>query len=191
MGNVTLRMSMSLDGFIAGPNVGVEHPMGEGGDRLHQWMFATPVDPVDAEIVKESFASTGAVVLGRRTFDLGVSHWGDTPFPVPSFVLTHEARADLPMKSAAFTFITEGVESALRQAKAVAGDRKILLMGANTAQQFLKAGLVDEIDLQIAPVLLGGGTRLFDQPLSNHVELERIRVIESPDVTHLTFQVKR
>jgi dihydrofolate reductase len=191
MGNVTLRMSMSLDGFIAGPNVGVEHPMGEGGDRLHQWMFATPVNTVDAEIVKETFASTGAVVLGRRTFDLGVSHWGDTPFPVPSFVLIHEARADLPMKSATFTFVTEGVESALRQAKAVAGDRSVLLMGANTAQQFLKAGLVDEIDLQIAPVLLGGGTRLFDQPLSNHVELERIRVIESPDVTHLKFQVKR
>jgi dihydrofolate reductase len=165
--------------------------MGEGGPRLHQWLFATPMSPVDAEIAENSFASTGAVVLGRRTFDVGLGEWGDTPYPVPSFVLTHEVRADLPMKSATFTFVNDGVESAFLQAKAAAADKNVVLMGAGTAQQFLNAGLVDEIDIQLVPVLLGGGTRLFDRLLLKHVELERIRVIESPVVTHLRFRVNR
>ncbi|MEO3857509.1 dihydrofolate reductase family protein [Acrocarpospora sp. B8E8] len=203
MENVVLNMSVSVDGFSAGPDVTIEHPMGEGGERLHEWLFnsssdrtvaagGTSPNGVDAQVAQELFASTGAVVVGRRTFDVGVELWGDTPFPVPCFVLTHQAREQLVMKSAAFTFVTDGIESVLRQARAAARDKNVLIMGgANTAQQFVRAGLVDEIQIQLVPVLLGSGTRLFDHLGTNHIELERNRLIESPHVTHLRFRVAR
>ena len=162
MGKVTLDMSLSLDGFIAGPHVGVERPMGEGGERLHEWLFNTSASEVDAEVEREMSATTGAVVLGRRTFDVGVGLWGDVPFPVPCFVLTHEDREEIVKKSGTFTFVTDGIESALRQARAAAGEKDVRLMGANIAQQFLRAGLLDEIQINLVPVLLGDGIRLFD-----------------------------
>ena len=150
MGKLVLVYSMSLDGFIAGPDVGVDEPMGKDGERLHDWMFKSASD-IDADMAREQSARPGAVVLGRRTFDLGIGPWEDTPFPVPCFVLTHEEREPLVMKSGTFTFVTDGIESALRQAKVAAGDKDIFVMGANAAQQYLKARLVDEIVLQLVP----------------------------------------
>ncbi|MET7395543.1 dihydrofolate reductase family protein [Dactylosporangium sp. NPDC005572] len=201
MGNVVLSVSLSLDGFSAGPDISVERPMGDGGERLHEWLFdsdsdravaadATSPTGVDAQVARELFAATGAVVVGRRTFDVGVDLWADTPFPVPCFVLTHEPREQLVMKSAAFTFVTDGVERALELARASAGDKDVLVMGgARTAQQFIRAGLVDEVQIQLVPVLLGAGARLFDHLGSNHIELERTALLGSPHVTHLRFRV--
>jgi dihydrofolate reductase len=187
-----IAFTMSLDGFAAGPDVSVEDPMGKGGERLHEWMFSdSPDRGVDPEMAKEMFGLVGAVILGRRTFDVGLAPWGDTPYPVPCFVLTHERREDLPMKSGTFAFVNDGIESALRQAKRAANGKDIVVMGADVAQQYLKAGLVDELVLQIAPVLLGKGTRLFDRIGDDHIELRRERLVGSPFVTHLKFSVAR
>jgi dihydrofolate reductase len=202
MGSVLLDVSMSLDGFIAGPNVGVGLPLGEGGERLHDWMSSADPDragdwhrtgasDLDAEVKQELLVTTGAVVMGRRTFDVGVGPWGDTPFPVPCFVLTHEARDPLVKESGTFTFVTDGIQGALRRAQAAAGGKHVSLMGADLAQQVLSAGLLDELHIHLAPVLIGAGTRLFDNLGSNHIELERTRLIESPLATHLTFRVVR
>ena len=190
MGKVVLYFSMSLDGFVTGPSVSADHPMGEGGERLHQWMFGN-VAADDAQILAQASKAVGAVVLGSRTFDIGVDLWGDTPYPVPSFVLGHEARAPLVMKSASFTFVTDGVESAIAQAKAAAGDRDVVIMGACTAQQALASGLADELRLQVIPVLLGGGSRLFDNLGPEHIELIRTRVVASASVTHMDFEIVR
>lgn len=187
MAKLVLVFSMSLDGFIAGADIGTEQPMGRGGERLHDWMF-TSNDAVDAEMSDEQAKRPGAVVLGKRTFDLGLEPWGDTPYPVPSFVLTHERREPLTMKSGTFTFVNDGIESALQQARAAAGNRDVIVMGANVAQQYLKAGLVDEIVLQLVPVLLGAGTRLFDHTGPDAIELKASRVIQTPFVTHLRYE---
>ncbi|MGI8329159.1 dihydrofolate reductase family protein [Actinomadura scrupuli] len=189
MTQVILHVTMSLDGFMAGPGISAEHPMGEGGLRLHEWVFNGSDNEADAGVTRELLATTGAVVLGRRTFDVGVGVWEDTPFPVPCFVLTHEVRDELVMKSGTFTFVTGGVDDALKRARAAAGEQKINLMGADVAQQFLRAGLLDEIHLQLAPVMLGTGRRLFEHLGTEHIELERTRVTESPYVTHLRFRV--
>jgi dihydrofolate reductase len=189
-GKLLVAFTMSLDGFIAGPDVSIEEPMGKGGERIHEWMFNDSADRgADPEMAKELFGLVGAVVLGRRTFDVGLAPWGDTPYPVPCFVLTHERREGLQMTSGAFTFVNDGIESALLQAKRAAGGKDIVVMGAETAQQYLKAGLVDELVLQIAPVILGGGTRLFDRIGDEHIELCRERLVGSPFVTHLKFSV--
>jgi dihydrofolate reductase len=201
MGRVLLNMSVSLDGFTAGPDVTVKQPMGRGGERLHEWLFQDDVDRavaadgvspagVDAEQAQELSTTTGAVIIGKRTFDVGVGLWQDTPFPVPTFVITHEPREQMAMKSAPFAFVTDGIEDALRQAQRAAGDRNVLIMGgAGIAQQLVRNRLVDEIRLQLVPVLLGAGTRLFDHPATDHIELKRTMVMESPHVTHLRFQV--
>jgi dihydrofolate reductase len=192
MGKVVLRASMSLDGFMTGPDVGTEHPMGRGGERLHEWLFdESDQGRQDAEIAREASAAVGSVVIGRRTFDLGLEPWGDVPFPVPCFVLTRESRDDLPMASGTFTFVDGSLPSALEHAQAAAGERDVLLMGASVGQQFLDVGLVDEIEIQLVPVLLGAGTRLFDHLGPEHIELERTEAIESPHVTHLRFRVVR
>ncbi|KOV51439.1 hypothetical protein ADL00_40575 [Streptomyces sp. AS58] len=190
MSKVVLHVTMSLDGFMAGPDISVEHPMGRGGLRLHDWILNTPTNDVDTSVTQEISASTGAVVLGRRTFDVGVQVWQDTPFPVPCFVLTHNARSQRAMKSGTFTFITNGLKSALQQAEAVADGKNVALMGADIAQQALGAGLLDEINLQLAPVLMGDGRRLFEHLGTEHLELERTRILSSPLVTHLRFQVR-
>jgi dihydrofolate reductase len=190
MARVLLDVTMSLDGFMAGPNVSVEHPMGEGGLRLHEWIFNTSTSEVDADIAREMSATTGAVVLGRRTFDVGINVWNDTPFPVPCFVLTHDPLAERIEKSGTFTFATD-VRDAHARATAAAGERDVRLMGAEVGQQFLAAGLVDEIRIQLAAVLLGAGRRLFDNLGDEHIELERLSTVESPYVTHLRFRVRR
>jgi dihydrofolate reductase len=192
MSKLLLTFTMSLDGFIAGPDVSVEEPMGKGGERLHYWMFNdSPERGVDPEMAREMFDVAGAVILGRRTFDVGLKPWGDTPYPVPCFVLTHERRAPLAMNSGTFTFVTDGIVSALDQAKAAAGGKDVIVMGANSAQQYLKAGLADELVLQLAPVLLGAGTRLFDHIGATQIELTQSRLIGSPFVTHMKFAVEK
>lgn len=202
MGIVTSDISVSLDGFIAGPGDGVDNPLGDGGERLHEWVvglaswrsrhgLAGGETGRDAEIVEESVRDTGAVVLGRRMFD-NAKGWGDEPpFHVPVFVLTHEAREDLAKQGGTtFTFVNDGVESALAQARAAAGDKNVAVAGgASTIQQFLSAGLLDELQMHVVPVLLGGGVRLFDGLETESVELETTRVVESPGVTHLKFRV--
>jgi len=189
MSKVLLDMSMSLDGFIVGANVSKEYPMGVNGEDLHTWIFSTPKDKVDADVEREMFARTGAVILGNRTFEIGVDLWGDVPFPVPSFVLTHKKREVLIKKSGTFTFVTDGIESALQQAQAVAGDQDIRLMGADVAQQFLSAGLVDEIQINHIPILLGAGVRLFEHLGVKNSQLKKDRVLDSPHATHIHYRV--
>lgn len=191
MTKLLLTFSMSLDGFVAGPDIGKDFPMGRGGERLHHWLFAPSgeTSEVDARMSRETSNRVGAVLVGRRTFDIGVELWEDTPFPVPSFVVTHEPHEPLPMKSATFTFVTNGIKSALGQAREAAGGKDIIVMGAELAQQYLKAGLVDEIMIQLVPVLMGAGTRLFDNSSDQMVELVTSPALQSPTVTHLRFQV--
>jgi dihydrofolate reductase len=200
MGQVVLSVSMSLDGFIAGPDVSVELGMGRGGERLHDWMFnkepedggsRTPASDVDATVVREVFATTGAVVMGRRTFEVGVGPWGDTPLPVPCFVLTHRERDELVMVSGTFTFVTDGVPSALRYAARAAGDRDVLLMGGDVAGQFLNLGLLDALHLHLVPVVMGGGRRLFGDVDMEGTEFEQTSVVQTPYVTHLRFRVQK
>jgi dihydrofolate reductase len=194
MPKVIVDISTSLDGFIAGPNDSV--------DRLHQWLYDLASfqerhgrqggEPSrDSEVLEETFESAGAIVLGKRMFDLAQG-WGETPpFRMPVFVLTHEARETLTKEGGTtFTFVTDGPESALEQAREAAGDQDISVAGgANVVQQYLKAGLLDEIQIHLVPVLLGDGVRLFDHLGTEQVELERTRVIESPAVTHLRYRV--
>jgi len=189
-------MSMSLDGFVAGPHVSIAHPMGVDGERLHDWLFSrggssphAPMTEIDKRVTEEVFANVGAVIMGKRTFDAGLSQWGDTPYPVPNFVLTHTSSPPLTQKSGIFTFVSDGIDSALRQAQAAAGERNIILMGADISQQYLKAGLVDEIDLNLVPVLLIRGVRLFEHIGAERIELKQTRVLESAEVTHLKYKV--
>ncbi len=161
MRKVLVYVAMSLDGYVAGPDVSHDHPMGVGGERLHEWMFGAHADPADQALTEAVHAGTGAVVLGRRTFDVGLRHWEDVPYPVPSFVVTHETRPDLPQSSGTFAFVS-GVEAAVERAKAVAGDRAVTLMGADVQRQALAAGVVDEVLVSLVPVLLGAGAKLFD-----------------------------
>ena len=205
MGIVTADVSVSLDGYIAGPNDGRENGLGDGGERLHEWMFDNGEKDGetgrDDEIVAEYFANVGAYVMGRRMFDNGEGPWGDDafeghwgdepPFRAPVFVLTHHPREPLEMKGGTtFTFVTDGIESAFEQAKVAAGDKDVSVAGgANIIQQFVASGLLDEIEIHLVPVLLGGGIRLFERLDAGPTELERTRVVESPRVTHLGYRV--
>lgn len=203
MGKVAVDLSMSLDGFITGPNDGPENGLGDGGERLHEWLYdlsswrerhslAGGQANRDAEILDEAFKNTGAIVMGRRMFDIAEAPWGDNPpFHMPVFVVTHRAREKVVKQGGTtFTFITDGIESALERAKAISGDKAILVAGgANVVQQYLKAGLLDEIQIHLIPILLGDGRRLFDQLDTQQLELETTRVIESPGVTHLRFRI--
>jgi dihydrofolate reductase len=211
--SVFVDISMSLDGFVAGPNQTLDQPLGEGGERLHEWVVGLESwrerhgrgggeRNADSEVVEESLAATGAVVMGRRMFSGGAGPWEDDtnadgwwgdepPFRVPVFVLTHHPRETVTKQGGtSFTFVTDGIESALAQARAAAGEKSVLVAGgANTIQQSLAAGLVDDIQIHVAPVLLGAGVRLFDRVGPEHVKLEGTRVIASPAVTHLRFRV--
>ena len=188
MAIVVLDFSMSLDGFVAGPNVSTKLPMGEDGMRLHEWLFAAEPNAVDAEAGRMMRETTGAVVLGRRTFDVGVGEWNDTPFPVPCFVVTHNPLEERIEKSGTFTFVDD-LEHALHRAKAAAGEKHVRVMGVEVARQSLEAGFVEEIGIQLVPVLLGDGLRLFENLGTEHIELERESALESPQVTHLRFRV--
>jgi dihydrofolate reductase len=187
MGNVVIDMSMSLDGYIAAPNDNPEQGLGEDGMRLHNWAFDDPsvFERVFGNLIEE----TGAVIMGRRSYDNSIENWGGKgPLgEVPCFVVTHR-----PLDNAdpVFTVVTDGIESALAQAREAAGDKRIGLMGADIDQQFLAAGLVDEIRIHLVDVLLGGGRRLFDE-LPQRLELERTGLSETDGVTHLEYRVVR
>jgi dihydrofolate reductase len=203
MARVAADMSMSLDGFITGPDDGVEKGLGEGGERLHQWVYDLASfrerhgqdggkTGRDDAVLKQAFETTGAFLMGRRMFDIGETPWGDDPpFHGPVFVVTHRAREELVKEEGTtFTFVTDGLESALAQAKAAAGDEDVSIAGgASIIQQYLTAGLLDEIQIHVAPVLLGGGRRLFENTGTQQIELEATRVLDSPEVTHLRFRV--
>lgn len=191
MGRVVLHFSMSLDGYVAGPAVSAECPMGRGGERLHEWLFSESRGDADVESARDMHAATGAVVLGKRTFDVGIGIWRNTPYVAPCFVVTHTARNDLVQENGTFFFVANGIESAVRQAQVAAGDRDVVIMGARTAQQALRAGLVEMINLQLVPILLGSGSRLFEPQDAAGRELECIRVAESLLVTHLRYRVVR
>jgi dihydrofolate reductase len=182
---------MSLDGFITGPNVRVGNGLGDGGERLHDWMFDAKTE-ADAKIADERYASTGAVVIGKWMFDVGFEPWGDPPpFRMPVFVVTHEVRDPLPMQGGTtYTFVTDGIEAALRLARAAAGNRDVGIWGgANIIRQYLKAGLLDEMQIDLVPVLLGGGIRLFEGLDPEGIELRKTGSVETPGAAHFRFEV--
>jgi dihydrofolate reductase len=205
MGRLRFDISMSLDGFVAGPNDGAGNGLGDGGERLHEWVYGleswrTPhgyeggETGEESDVLGEAFDALGAIVMGRRMFDLAEGAWGDDPpFHMPVFVLTHRARDPIVKQGGTtFTFVTDGIESALEQAREAAGDKDVgVAGGTSVAQQYLEAGLLDELQIHLVPILLGGGVRLFDQLGDTQIELETTRVIDSPQVTHLRFQVLR
>jgi dihydrofolate reductase len=187
MAVVEADISISVDGFVTGPNL-EEHPgLGEGGDVLHAWLS----EPEGQQILREAFAAAGAVITSRRVFD-GTGGWGDEPpYHMPVFVVTHRPHAVLVRGETTFTFVTGGIADAIAQASAVAGDKKVPVMGgASVIQQALEADLVDQLFLHVAPRLLGGGTPLFGQ-LGNRIGLERIETVETPSATHLRFRIVR
>ena len=186
MGNVVIDMSMSLDGYIAAPNDNPAQGLGEDGMRLHNWAFDDPAvfELVFGDLIEE----TGAVIMGRRSYDNSIENWGKGPLgDVPCFVVTHNplAGAD-PL----FTFVTDGIESALAKAQEAAGEKRIGLMGANIDQQFLAAGLVDEIRIHLVDVLLGAGRRMFDE-LPQRIELKQTELYEAGGVAHVGYRVVR
>jgi dihydrofolate reductase len=204
MGKVATGLSMSLDGFIAGPNDGPERPLGEGGERLFTWYSAGEVEyrlpgtemvfnvsPQSAELLREAHAKMGAFVTGRRTFDITNGWGGSPPLGVPTFVVTHTVPQEWVYEGSPFTFVTDGVESAIEQARAVAGEKDVAVGAASIAQQCIRAGLLEVIHVDLVPVLLGGGVRLFEHLGITPIELESTRVIEGVGVTHLTFRVLR
>ena len=211
MGRFRFQISVSLDGFVAGPNPSVESPLGEGGEQLHEWAIELEVwrrshgreggeTNASSAVMEEALDNVGATVMGRNMFGGGPGPWGeepwngwwggDPPFHTPVFVLTHHEREPLEMEGGTtFTFVTEGIEAALAQAREAAGGKDISLGGgADVARQYLAAGLLDEVNLSVVPVLLGGGTRLFED-LPAGVGFEQVEAVEAPGVTHLKYRV--
>lgn len=215
MARLTLDISMSLDGFIAGPNRTVEQPLGDGGERLHEWILGLASfrerhgrsggeRNADDEVVRETLDTAGAVLMGRRMFSGGEGPWeddpvadgwwgNDPPFRVPVFVLTHHARETVAKQGGtSFIFVTDGLESALAKAREAAGDKDVSVAGgASLVQQCIEAGLLDEMQIHLVPVFLGGGVRLFDQLGDTRRDLEVERAIHSPAVTHVKYRLVR
>lgn len=211
MGKVKCQISVSADGYLAGPNQGEEHPLGEGGTALHEWAFELAAwrEPhgreggevnASSEVFEEATANTGAVVMGRNMFGpvrgpwtepLWNGWWGDEPpFHVPVFVLTHYEREPLTLGETTFHFVTEGPERAVELAREAAGDEDVSVGGGGeTIQQLVRAGFLDELLVNQVPVILGGGERLLDG-ISPSVKLEQTRVVEAPGVAHLFYAVK-
>ena len=209
MNRVTCQISISLDGFVAGPNQSVDDPLGEGGERLHEWALATAgwreqhglqggERGADSEVIDEVVQGVGAYIMGRKMFGGGDGPWDegwkgwwgeDPPFHAPVFVLTHFPREPLTMQGGTtFTFVTDGIESALEQARTVAGEGSVAVAGgASAVRQYLAAGLLDELYLHIAPILLGAGDRLFEDV--GAPTLEPVKVVASSAVTHIKYRV--
>jgi dihydrofolate reductase len=208
---VRFEISVSLDGFVAGPNPSEEHPLGEGGEQLHEWVVKLAAwreshgregGEVNAStpLMEEALTRAGAVIMGRNMFGGGPGPWGEDPwqgwwgeeppFGMPVFVLTHHPREPLVKGDTTFTFVTDGIESALSQAQEAAGEKDVAIGGGGEAgRQYLAAGLLDELQLNVAPVLLGSGTRLFEDGAGAGVPLEQTLVVHTPDVTHLRYRV--
>ena len=202
MSKVIFELSMSLDGFVAGPNDGPELPLGGGGERLFEWYstgdtaFPLPgtdmvfnISRASAELLREEWDKLGAMVVGRRTFDIAGAWGGNPPGGGPCFVVTHQPPEEWLSEGSPFTFVTDGVESAVRQAKEVAGGKNVAASSASIVQQCIKAGLLDEIQIDLVPVLLGGGVRLFEHLGTVPIELESTRVVHAQGVTHLKYRV--
>jgi dihydrofolate reductase len=211
MSKLRFEISVSLDGYVAGPNQSEENPLGEGGEQLHEWIFPLAAwrEPhgrdggevnASTPLVEESTAGVGAVLMGRNMFGGGPGPWGEDPwqgwwgeeppFAKPVFVLTHHEREPLTLGQTTFSFVTDGIESALAQAKEAAGEEDVHIAGgAEIARQYLSAGLVDQMQLNVVPLLLGGGARLFEDGAAAGRELEQILVVEAPGVTHLRYRV--
>ncbi len=193
MGKAIFNMSVSLDGFVAGPNDDVQ--------RLFAWYFSgdtefqvqggrmtLKISPESAKLFEEALRTNGAMVAGRRMFNLAGA-WDGNPPIAPCFILTHHPPQEWVKEGSPFTFVTDGIESAIRQAKQAAGDKNVAIATATTMQQCLKAGLLDEINIDLVPVLLGSGVRLFEHLGIEPIELEVIKVVEAPGVTHLRYRV--
>jgi len=201
MGKVLAGITMSMDGFIAGPNDRVGAGLGDGAEPLHYWVFGGPwtygdetfssASGVDQEYLDAVFSSGGAWLVGRTMHDVAEG-WGDEPgFGVPVFVVTHRPHETVVKGTTTFEFVTHGIEVALEKARAAAGDKNVIVMGgADLLRQYLGAGVVDELTLTIAPVLLGAGKRLFDGIERTDIDFERTAVIESPYATHLRYEVR-
>ena len=211
MGIVICQISISLDGFVAGPNQSLDNPLGEGGLRLHEWVFPTAAwrrmqgqeggeDGPDSDVVAEVSEGVGAYIMGRKMFGGGPGEWDqewkgwwgdDPPYHTPVFVLTHHPREPLTMKGGTtFNFVTDGIESALERAQAAAGDRRVSIAGgASAVRQYLAAGRLDELYLHIAPVVLGAGERLLED-VGDPV-LQPVHVVASPAVTHIKYLITR
>jgi dihydrofolate reductase len=205
MGTVIFENSMSLDGFVAGPNDNPENGLGDGGDALFKWYESGDVDfplpgtdmvfkisRASADVLREEWGKLGAMVAGRRMFDIAHAWGGYPPGGGPCFIVTHHPPQEWLKPGSPFTFVTDGVESAVAKAKAVAGDKNVSIASASIAQQCLKAGLLDEILLDLAPVLLGGGVRLFDNLGGlGAIDLECLSVVQGKDVTHLKYRIAK
>jgi dihydrofolate reductase len=200
MAQVLTALSTSLDGFIAGADDSPDQPLGTGGSRLFDWFSNgdTPskyyptfrLSSGSAQLFDEIAGNCGAIVTGRRTYDVSDGWGGSGPLAgVPLFVLTHQVPDAVPAGEPPYTFVTDGIDAAVKQAKAAAGERDVSLMGAETVQQCLRAGLLDEIHIHLIPVLLGRGVRLLDHLGEGSVELECIQVVNAPGVTHLSYRV--
>ena len=202
MAKVHYRVSVSLDGFAAGREQSVEHPLGVRGELLHRWMRELDRDEKTERLENEG-PQSGAIIMGRNMFGGGPGPWADDPpwngwwgddppFHMPVFVLTHHPRPPLEMAGGTtFTFVPDGVEAALKLAREAAGERDVTISGgATTAAQYLAAGLIDELEISVVPVLLGGGVRLFDDPNLAGTRFEQKRVTEGPGVTHLEYRVR-
>jgi dihydrofolate reductase len=202
MGKIVFENSISLDGFVAGPNDNPDNGMGDGGMRLFDWYYsgdvAMPLPGTDmefkisqasADLLTEEWSKLGAMVAGRRMFDIAHGWGGNPPGGGPCFIVTHNAPQEWVSEGSPFTFVTDGVESAIRQAQQVAGDKSVSVASASIAQQCIKAGLLDEINLSVAPVLLGSGVRLFDNLGPDLPELEIVSVVQGVGVTHLKYRV--
>ena len=209
MGSVKSNISISLDGYVAGPNQTFDEPLGEGGERLHDWAIATDswhrhqgqtggTRTADSDVIDEVVENVGAYIMGRKMFGGGEGPWDETwkgwwgdepPYHVPVFVLTHHPRVPLPMKGGTtFNFVTDGIVSALEQAREAAGDADVMIAGGATAiQQYLAAGLLDELYLHVVPIVLGSGERLLEGV--GDPTLEPVNVIASPAVTHIKYRV--
>jgi dihydrofolate reductase len=215
VGRVVADISTSLDGYVAGPDQSLDDPLGKGGEQLHEWVFGLrawrerhgmsggDTGPVN-DLVEEGIRATGATIMGRRMYSGGQGPWeddpnadgwwgDDPPFHHPVFVLTHHPRERREMQGGtSFTFVTDGIDSALEQARDAAGDKDMTIGGgAEAIQQFLEAGLVDELQIHVVPVLLGGGARLLDRVDPDDVELETTTVMEAAGVVHLRYRARR
>jgi dihydrofolate reductase len=214
MSKVRVHISTSLDGYVAGPNQSLEEPLGEGGESLHDWLVALKAwrepagleggeENVSSPVVRETHANVGAEIMGRGKFgppsrgawntdEPWRGWWGEEPpFHKPVFVLTHHPREPLTLADTTFTFVTDGIEPALERAREAAGDKDVFIGGgADVINQYLAAGLIDEIELHVVPILLGGGARLFEG-VGPDLKLEPLRTVEGPGVTHLKYRVVR
>jgi dihydrofolate reductase len=193
MSKVIMEMSVSLDGYVTGPHVRPDEPMGDGGERLHEWMFARKSAKELETFQTAKCGEIGALIMGRRMADLGIGPWGEEPtFHAPCFVVTHRPAETIVKKGGtSYIFVTDGIEAAMERARQAAGSQDVQVNGgADVARQFLNAGLLDEIRLHLAPIILGSGTRLFDG-VSTDVRLVPREARNAPAVTHLIYDVGR